>query len=230
MNDKERKEYLDACIYYHGEADCPYDDCDGRLFWVLERNAFYIQDTYLEKAIERQKILEESFPDLPPLFARLSNKYIRASFVLFIFQQPMMLGDYDFSQYLRYGDKIKTKVEKDDDWLKAHYKIDGLPYCRYYHGEDENPYKPGDIRATYWSGEEGFVKRCCPASAADDGFRVKIVYPFALDFTELYLKPTPEKPFYTYLLATLYEQYITRWGGTKEGFLDWVKKYETTEP
>lgn len=226
MNDKERKEWLDACIYYHGEAESPYDVYLGNLFWGLERKCLYLEEKDLEDAKEQRKILEESFPELPPLFARITNRYIRSSFVLMIFQHPVMVGNYDFSSYLRYGEHIL----KNDEFEKDHYRIDGLPYCRYYHGEDENPYKPGDVRATYWSGEEGFVKRCCPASAADDGFREKIIYPFSLDFTELFLKPTPEKPFYAYLLATLYEQYITRWGGTKKDFLAWVEKYETTEP
>ena len=225
MNEKEKKEFLDACLYYHGEEESPYNEYLGKLFWGLERKGLFLERKDLEDAKDQQEELEEDFEELRPLFARITNEYIRGAFVLMIYQHPTMVGNCDFSNYIRYGEHIL----KSDEFEEDHYKIDGLPYCRFYHKEKTCPYKPGDRRATYWSCEQAFIKRCCPASAEEDGFRTKIIYPFALDFTELFLNPTPEKPFYAYLLATMYDQYM-HWGGSKEGFMDWVKEYETTEP
>ena len=96
-----------------------------------------------------------------------------------------------------------------------------LSKCRYYHGEEENPFNPSSIRYTFWTIEKIYIVIVLNSEIEQENIGAA----FSIDFPDL----LEEYDMPVFLKATLYTQYV-RFGGSKENFEDWLLEYFRQTP
>lgn len=92
---------------------------------------------------------------------------------------------------------------------------EALKFCRYYHGEPETPFDLDDIKSTYWSIEETWIKLVVDNETRSDN----LLLPFMVDFGGMDYVHIPVT-----LKATIYDQFC-HFGGSKGEFMDFLLAY-----
>ena len=100
-------------------------------------------------------------------------------------------------------------------------KYNALKSCRYYKGEETNPFNPKSIKYTFWIVEKIYATIVCNSEIEQEnvGSAFSLAFP---DLLEEYSIPV-------YLKATLYTQYM-RFGGSNSAFEDWLLEYLRQAP
>ena len=98
-----------------------------------------------------------------------------------------------------------------------------IELCRYYKGEDTNPFKRSDIRSTFWEVEQMYVM----TDPSNEIFNNECRMEFGYDFPTLLCEITNDVPLG--IKAFLYANY-SRTGGSKDGFPGVLSSYILDTP
>lgn len=91
-----------------------------------------------------------------------------------------------------------------------------IKLCKYYKGEDNNPFK--DDKQTAWSIENNWVKEVSGDKPS------ALLAEYCLTFQRIYPQWANDKVIPMSLKALLHDRY-THFGGSDDGFIKWIKKY-----
>lgn len=208
VSDDEKPEYLKYCKYYKGEIQCPAD-IENRNFWILEKHYFH-EDAFGDPKVRKYweegdgyKLCLDTFPELRDFILK---------------QDKVTRGFLACTAIHSYSHNPQSGVTYLLDYGK---NKNAIALCKYYKGEEENPFDYGTIQRTFWNLEQGWVKLVLTNETRYGNYALEfsIDFPDNLDYIDIPLS----------LKATMYSRYY-HFKGSKDGFPEFLIAYINNAP
>lgn len=152
----KRQDLINLCRYYNGEDECPeYLNRNEKIFWEYEKK--WVEANLNKDWGMLKKYLVEYIAYGHGDFE--SDDGVPSTLKAFLFNRWCKRGG-DVSDAATFQHFYQTECKRS--WIDEYVfsREDILKQCRYYHGEEQNPFPTDSAEGNFWHGESMYMNAC----------------------------------------------------------------------
>lgn len=210
------------CFYYKGEKENPYERFSdiGQWWW---HESVYFREGLPEDHKRWEKLAIEAANDIPAIEFLMCAGDVpieTKGFLCYTVGTTLGHAPLEKFHYLReYGRGFLPEHLYTGEHIDTPMSEEArISLCRYYKGEDQNPFNVNDQRYTFWDIEYGWFKLVANDYTRSSNYIVPFLLAFDGGLPGFKIDET--------IKATLFNHYM-HFNGSKDGFGDFLLRYMT---